>query len=186
MSLFSEDFYTDDFDQEMLDWIKSNLKISQIQGEWDVSHTKLEYYNTKGIDYFWTSNCTSHETKLTKQQFKEKIGMVTKQFTIADLKDGMVVEIDSGLPDHPNKRVIFNGGIYLGNYAVKKDMEYIVPVDDLFDSNGLLKKGILCFKYMGETIWQREPEQCPKQKQLDELYKQIDELKAKADMIKGG
>lgn len=192
MSLFSESFYTEDFDQEMLDWIKGNLKVSNPQFEWDISHTKLEYNSDRRIDYFWTGNAGTDVRKLTKQQFKKKINMPdTKQFTKADLKDGMVVTLRDG-----RQGVVFGESIErtfddIRSIGENNSLNLIsfyaqdltIKNHSIFDPKGFEIDKV---EYMGETIWQREPEENPKQKQLDELYKQIDELKTKADMIKGG
>ncbi len=72
--LFDESFCTSDYDQEMLDFIKKNLR-----------GVKLEYEAFKGylkygklLNAFWTSPLVYPCKVLTKQQFKEKIGMIGK------------------------------------------------------------------------------------------------------------
>ncbi|QDP59550.1 MAG: hypothetical protein GOVbin4162_124 [Prokaryotic dsDNA virus sp.] len=85
MNHFNESFYTDDFDQEMLDYIWENYSVSDIQYEWASSDTYLKY--SPALGYFWTCYCeNTNSVKLTKQQFKEKIGMAQKQFSKSDLK----------------------------------------------------------------------------------------------------
>lgn len=183
MNKFNGRFCTNDFDQEMLDWIAANYPVSN--DEWDVSQGYLVYGSI--ANEFWTYSKGWVALKpLTKNKFKEKIGMpYSKEFTKADLKDGMVVEVDTGRPNFPQKRAIFRGGIYTFGGLFRKDMEYITTVDSLFDKNGQVKKGIISFKYMGETIWQREPEQSAKEKRLEELYQKIYELKQQADGLRG-
>ena len=81
MKQFSESFYTDDFDQEMLDWL-----IAEGYAVWD------NHGNTPSLDRlhlrcasataFWTtSNPPTFDfgSYLTKNQFKEKIGMTDKK-----------------------------------------------------------------------------------------------------------
>lgn len=73
---FDENFCTDDYDQKMIDFINKNF--GEVRVEW----SPLEGYLKYGIvlDKFWTSDSHLHCSKniLTKQQFKEKIGMIDK------------------------------------------------------------------------------------------------------------
>jgi hypothetical protein len=99
MSYFSYRFYTDDFDQEMLNFVEKKYGLSKSQRS--VEDDYLNYGTSN--NYFWTCNGASNVCgyiKLTKQQFKEIIGMSDKKtFTKADLKDGMVVRVVSDLPN---------------------------------------------------------------------------------------
>lgn len=78
--LFDENFYTTDFDKEMMDFIESTYKCGNLQ--WNYNGNELVYGS--GIDYFWTnsfpvnSSITEYQEarELTKQQFKDKISMV--------------------------------------------------------------------------------------------------------------
>lgn len=86
---FDESFYTTDFDQEMLDYIKKigcNTEVSK--GNWKEEH-KVLFYGNK-LDVFWTDKVKrllyKPYSRLTKQQFKEKIGMIDK----VEDQDGMV------------------------------------------------------------------------------------------------
>lgn len=101
MSSFDDRFYTDDFDQEMLDYIKSEYSWDVIWFKGDDEH--LKYGSNR--DEFWTFNAyenSVHFKYLTKQQFKEKIGMIKKEiktvgFTKNDLKTGMLVVLENGM-----------------------------------------------------------------------------------------
>ena len=73
MKHFEEAFYTESFDQEMLDFIKETLRI---QNDCNLDDLYLRYGRIgKG---FWTTSTSplkSFGKHLTKNQFKEKIGM---------------------------------------------------------------------------------------------------------------
>jgi hypothetical protein len=77
MTQFNENFYTDDFDQEMLNFLKKNFKYTNELDGCPANPIYLKYSIIN--EYFWTSDYKpSHGSKqLTKQQFKEKIGMTT-------------------------------------------------------------------------------------------------------------
>ena len=84
-NLFDEGFCTTEHDRDIIDFIEKNFMVSS--GDWDFP-SKYIVYGT-GCDYFWASDNGYSEkcrTKLTKQQFKEKIGMIDKE----DKKDDMV------------------------------------------------------------------------------------------------
>lgn len=74
--LFDENFCTDDYDQKMIDFINKNF--GEVSVEWKPLEGYLKY--GIGLDKFWTSDSHLHcsENILTKQQFKEKIGMIDK------------------------------------------------------------------------------------------------------------
>lgn len=172
-------------------------------------NTRFDEYTITGVNFYthnlegFTHDCECNKNNITHlytNQFKERIGMPDAgQFTKADLKDGMVVTLRDG-----RQGIVFESYIYLieidhnGLNEVRgrrishvDDYTHELLVGEYFD--GHEQYDIVKVEYMGETIWQREPEKCPKQKQLDELYRQIDEmrdktqqLQAMADMIRGG
>ena len=80
--LFNESFCTNDYDQEMLYYINENF------GAVELEYKLFKGYLKYGVilDKFWTSDSQIHCKVLTKQQFKEKIGMIDKE----DKKDEMV------------------------------------------------------------------------------------------------
>ena len=108
MKSFNESFYTTDFDKEMIDFITSVYEVSDLQ--WDSNGDELVYGTGNG--YFWTNTFPNHRPArtilywgsepLTKQQFKEKIGMpqdnIVEESTFGkkDLVDGMFVKTRSG------------------------------------------------------------------------------------------
>ena len=94
MKYFDESFHTNDFDQEMLDFIEKNYDVDKCNG-WYVSVSLC--YHPIDKDFFVLA-CTASGNNITKQQFKEKIGMTNKgTFTKEDLVAGKhVVECRNG------------------------------------------------------------------------------------------
>ena len=80
--LFDESFCTSDYDQEMIYFISKNLRGVKIETEAFKGYLKYGYT----LNTFWTSPSAYHCEILTKQQFKDKIGMVDK----VEDKDDMV------------------------------------------------------------------------------------------------
>ena len=72
--LFDESFYTKDYDKEMLDYVKGNYTFDLESNE-GIEVTCL-YYNSVDKDFNKISITPKESKCLTKQQFKEKIGMV--------------------------------------------------------------------------------------------------------------
>ena len=102
---FNESFYTEDYDQGMLDFIEMNYNVNTL---WSLEDMFLNY--TPTLDCFWTNNYkASHFGDITKEQFKAKIGMLTEEtamenqtvqeqatFGKKDLVDGMFVKCRNG------------------------------------------------------------------------------------------
>lgn len=74
-NVFDEQFCTDDFDQEMIEFVKE-LGDFKYRGTFGDDGDKFLKYGT-GNNYFWIDNYECSHTLLTKQEFKEKIGMTT-------------------------------------------------------------------------------------------------------------
>lgn len=91
MQLFNEGFYTEDFDQEMFDFIKAQgWSLDGETGLVKASLSALHLYYGTGIEGFWTDNDENDledYEHLTKQQFKEKVGMSTPKKRIGDYID---------------------------------------------------------------------------------------------------
>lgn len=198
MSYFNEKFYTNDFDQEMLDFVEKKYGLSKNQR--DVDADFLRYGNSN--DYFWT--CNGHYSgyrKLTKQQFKHKIGMeenmTTKAFTKADLVAGKhIIELAEGsrylLVNVIDKVVGFNlqadsKGIQDTWYTyLEENLIYpyneeltVVAVYEFSEVNVYLQ----CSDSYLELIWKRE-EKSETQIQYEKLQQQITELQVQADKLK--
>lgn len=75
MKSFNESFYTEDFDQEMLDFIEANYTANCDVIGWSNLDVSLCYSDCdKG---FYLAYYISEGNKLTKEEFKRKIGMST-------------------------------------------------------------------------------------------------------------
>lgn len=194
MSYFNEKFYTNDFDQEMLDFVEKKYGLSKNQI--DVDADFLRYGNSN--DYFWT--CNGHYIgymKLTKQEFKQKIGMeenmTTKQFTKADLVAGkhvfktrsglynLVIQAQSGLGG-----VNLSGKEYFGSLtSYAGDLLHLNYNDlDIVEIYELSYPDVFgCLKEKLKSIWKRE-EKTEAQIQLEKLQQQITELQAQANKLK--
>ena len=132
MKQFSENFYTDDFDQEMLDFIdKEGYTVS---GQFcytipDVAYKYLKYCDH--MEAFWTSDAEDdYCTFLTKQEFKDKIGMKEKENTSQQSNTFTKSMLVSG--EHVVK---FRDGSYalvIGNRIV--DKSGWLPLEDLTDN----------------------------------------------------
>lgn len=202
MSLFNECFYTDDFDQEMIDYVDTlgNFTARCYIGRYS-GWSYLKYGTAN--NYFWASNATptSEYKYLTKQQFKERIGMTQKQFTKSDLKTGMVVKHRGGCC-YSNKYgglnlVVKDSFIQADEFCLicnyNQDLTSedfteldIVEVFEVLQSQYNLKN-ITSWKL--KSIWKREeklevpsPEQIEIEKiqaEMQQLNKRLGELKAK-------
>lgn len=187
---FDSWFYTEDFDQEMLDYCQKVYGLSTRQRS-----TKDEFLRYgSGNNYFWTCNDDWHNSdfeKLTKQQFKEKIGMTTKQFTKADLVAGKhVVECVN-----KNKYLVtiredgtlfglnLNRDSYLPLDGHDNNLEYrskdlsISAVYEMSSFNAFLD-----LNRNLKLVWKRE-EKTETQIQFEKLQQQIAELQDRANKL---
>lgn len=110
MKTFDENFYTEDYDQEMLDFIDSNYTADKSVRGWSNLDLIL-FYSSWDNDFYLAPDDTDDPTynKLTKAEFKQKIGMPTEEtlmeketvqeqatFGKKDLVDGMFVKCRNG------------------------------------------------------------------------------------------
>lgn len=190
MTHFNEAFYTKDYDQEMLDFVKGKYELDQQEG--NVIYLK---YGT-GNDCFWISDNVYNRcgTLLTKQQFKEKIGMVDKvfngvdssgnklNFTKDDLKDGMVVETRGRERYFVLGDTFLNGGgfqrvnefneqlLLLAEDQDEFDIVKVFTVREVFNISKLLE-------FSSHTlVWERveeTKEETPRKEKLAELQESI-------------
>lgn len=184
MKEFDESFHTNDFDREMLDFIKENYNIDTCNG-WYESVSLC--YHPLDKDFFILT-CTASGNNLTKQEFKEKIGMVNKTtFTKDDLVAGKhIVEYRDGC-----RRFVMcddyligtDGCSSLGNFdgnliSVCKSMDivkvYEITTRDTVD--GFLKHLNL------NLVWERT-EKSEAQLQYEECQAKMKELQAQLDKL---
>jgi hypothetical protein len=188
MSYFSYRFYTDDFDQEMLDFVEKKYGLSK-------SHqsVKDDYLNYgTGNNYFWTCNGASNVYdfhKLTKREFKEIVGMSDKKtFTKADLKDGMVTKYNNG-----DLRLVLGGSLRgkacgwmsLGDFDDNLShrtfgwtiAEVFSPKSEYYNLSELFDEGRLV------SIWKRPPAKTQTEIELEKLQQQIADLQAQANKL---
>lgn len=203
MSLFNENFYTDDFDQEMIDYVR-NLGSTLKRSRTDYLETKYKYLKYgSSCDYFWTNNNTvtlDEYTYLTKQQFKEKIGMTQKQFTKADLKTGMIIEFMSG----EIAQVLLNtknGDIVTGDtwfplisytdedlfeltdhYQVRIKAVYLPKNNKAFSLSEAKRDNLSQYEY--KVVWKRE-EKSAEQIEIESIQAEMDKLSQRLSELKG-
>ncbi len=131
MKSFEESFYTEDYDQEMLDFIEENYTIDYVNG-WEIK-SALVHKVHKNKEFF-VSRYTQHYgvKSLTKEQFKEKIGMTenltkkTPSYKNTFTKDMLVagkhvVEVNSSV-----------GCKELLNVAISEEGMYLQGNDSVF------------------------------------------------------
>lgn len=178
MKSFEKNFYTNDYDQEMLDFIEGNYSVDKINGWYNT--VTLNYHHTDN-DFYVSSNGISCDELLTKEQFKEKIGMTSNTsdksvfvFTKDMLKDGMFVKVDGVIYAVLGKVLCsYEMYILLEDYdeslndkreerwdiqevCVLEGEDNIAPLSYFLSGNGLT------------TIWKRPPEKTPVQKAIEE------------------
>ena len=198
MKSFNDNFYTIDFDQEMMDFIEDSYTFSDMQ--WNCNGDELVY--GVGNGYFRTNtfpenssieSTTSRHgyTKLTKQQFKEKIGMpvdtpVKEEATFSkkDLVDGMFVKCRNG------EIHIVLGGIVCDDYGFlslgqdyNEDMLFAAldgsgseyDIMEVFVKNNNQR----LYEYLSgeglKSIWKRAPSKSEKVLKLEELIRMHEE-----------
>lgn len=176
MESFEEGFYTEDYDQEMLDFIKKNYTINHVNG-WGIQCTLLHNHGEFFVSRY-DGKGRGMET-LTKEQFKKKVGMINSSsdesvFTKDMIKDGMFVKIrgdiymvlgkvlcsydryilledyDDGLNDYDQE--VWN----IQEVYILEGEDNIAPLNYFLSGNGLT------------SIWKRSPEKTPVQKAIEE------------------
>ena len=181
MRHFNECFYTDDFDQEMLDFIEENYTITPNgRNEWNVGGKFLRYYNVNG--YFWIGSAVHPNYRhLTKQQFKEKIKMTNNNdtFPVEDLKTGMILRFKNGDITMVLKGTA-NGDIFGGGLSGMNRYCSSNPVVEIYQPRSNIHFSIERFKYSFndsdyKLIWKKE-DKSDKQLRLEELERKQREL----------
>lgn len=193
---WDESFYTEDYDQEMLNFINSNYSVDYVNG-WNVQTSLCQ----RGGEFFVSRHRGYDKMisqELTKEEFKRKIGMIVEEekfagknaFSKSDLVDGMVVEI----------RVPF-GGISL--YLVKGDLllsktghNHLEDYqEDLTLTEGVSEWDIvkvytvntfrsLTLEHLNKTlIWERPPEKTQSQLKIEALQQKMESLQEEMNIL---
>lgn len=180
---FDGSFYTDDFDQEMLDFIKSNYSIDKRLPFDNTSGNYVRYDVVSNNFVVWRAMSRGY---LTKQQFKEKIGMVDKNtFTKDDLEVGKhVVECRGG-----ERFVVLDKGILLSLNGVNwgRLSHFTMELTHKCDHLDIVKvylveeKNIYICKDL-PLVWQRT-EKSEAQLKMEECQKQIKLLQEQMDKL---
>lgn len=198
MTYFEEEFYTDDFDQGMMDFIENNL-ITPCIGYWDIGDEFLKY--GIGNDYFWTSNSRIgvQNNYLTKEQFKKKIGMTKKDTNVVDkgmLKTGMIVEVKCRSLHNPSEESylamvlldtkdgdIISGGIWMDlENSIQNIQKVYQPRANLYYLTDKYSYGNSNISIKGcDLIWERPS---PEQIEIDKLESEKEVLQKKIDALK--
>lgn len=194
---FTDTFYTKDFDQEMLDFIKTKHRV------WEFSEYPFTI-NTKNSLLRYAKDGTFFVTwsregeQLTKQQFKEKIGMINKTSSTVDistLKTGMIAEL---YYPHYNERSLVmvllgteDGDIVTGESwgSLEGKLKYIDKVYQPTTNVNYLSGPQMSFnKETGlntkgcKLIWERKS---PQQLEIDKLQAEVDERMQRINELKG-
>lgn len=123
--LFDVEFYTTEHDQDIIDFIEKRLMVSP--DYWSFP-SKYIVYGT-GNDYFWTSDNSCSEkfgTKLTKQQFKEKIGMIDKEGKKDEMVSYKLIDKDGYLKSHAkNGEILHEVGSLTFQGEMSEDSELV-------------------------------------------------------------
>lgn len=187
MCYFNERFYTDDFDQEMMNFVVTKYSRAKQDWCWDKNQNFLVYGFSN--NYFWTEDSNINSDKdykyLTKQQFKEKIGMTTKTFTKADLKDGMrLINRDGNTYYLLGRNLLtYNPDAYLGNGAFNQATYITCYSDQLLNPHFKSLDIMKVIDRDDKVLFVRE-EKSETQIQFEKLQQQIEELQAQASKLK--
>ncbi len=189
MKSFDEGFYTSDYDQEMLDFIECNYNVDKING-WYVSAT-LNYHINDNDFYICAYQGSLENNRLTKEEFKRKIGMITEEeksvekgsFSKSDLVDGMFVKFADG-----EYRLVLAGNLHRGEGFCPLDSftedllfghgegDDTDIIEVLIDDGSYTLKTNLELGYGLKSIWKRPAEKTPAQLILEDLQQKMESL----------
>lgn len=182
---FDESFYTDDFDQEMMDFIvEAGCRFDNVL--W-VHIDNFLFYSIY-FDEFWT--CSGKPTRsphLTKQQFKEKIGMTTKQFTDtnltfskADLQDGDICTAVNG-----EKWYYINKQMHISAAGAEGVVSHnLLSFTEGLEYDPAKSFSIVSVERKGKIIWTKPKDSKVKQ-EIESIRKQQEELAERLKELEG-
>lgn len=185
MKKFNESFYTNDFDQEMLNFIKDNLNVTA-DGNLSTENMYLKY--GKNGKCFWThDNAPMSQlcfVYLTKNQFKEKIGMTNESqpekqegiFKLID-KEGYSARSDA------NKEFLEDYGILVdGFYYYKGRVDAEGDLMEVNDDWCLIDNLSEEFEYFEEVDCIPLPKDKPK---IEEVFVEQTDTFTKSMLVSG-
>lgn len=187
MKKFNERFHTDDYDQEMLDFIKENYNIWEDDSYPFNLNTRKKLLRYNEYNEFVVT-CYEIGEYLTKQQFKEKIGMVNKgTFTKDDLVVGKhIVECRNG-----SRYVVLEDNVLLElgdlGWEGLDDFEEDLLFDrDNSDEWDIVKVYRVQYKNIHLSkdlplVWERKS---PQQLEIDKLQAEVDERVKRINELK--
>ncbi len=198
MRSFDEGFYTEDYDQEMLDFIEENYEVDDVNG-WYVStsliHNKGEFFVSK-----YKGRATALE--LTKEEFKRKIGMIAEDekvvekntfsntFSKSDLVDGMFVRCRNGdffikLGTTLNSLTGYLDLEIYSDTLLDVDLEEDWDIVEVYQTEGkeCTLSRMLEEKYGLKSIWKRPPEKTPSQLKLESLQQKMESLQEEMNIL---
>lgn len=182
MKSFGEGFYTNDYGEDMLDFIENNYPVDREVRGWEDTNISL-CYSKEDRDFYLTGNNACHENFLTKEKFKEKIGMNSRTsdksvFTKDMLKDGMFVKVrNGGIYIKLGSRLLQEGGfLRVGNYKDNLTLTSGIDeftIDEVFSPEYESVGSITLMKCLEQqvgltSIWKRPTEKTPLQKAIEE------------------
>ena len=193
---WGEDFYTEDYDQEMLDFINSNYSADYVNG-WRVQASLCQ---RKGE--FFVSRYSGYDKmislELTKEEFKRKIGMIAEEekvveknaFSKSDLVDGMFVRCRNGdvfikLGNTLNSLTGYLDLEVYSDTSLDEDSEEDWDIVEVYQTEGkeCTISRMLEEKHGLKSIWERPPEKTQSQLKLEALQQKMVSLQEEMNIL---
>lgn len=191
---WGEAFYTEDYDQEMLDFIETSYPINTLCNLDDIF---LNYAPAVGC--FWTDNYKpDHGSSMEKEEFKRKIGMVVEEgevvgkntFSKSDLVDGMFVSCRNGdvftkLGNTLNSLTGYLDLEVYSNTLLDEDSEEDWDIVEVYQTEGkeCTISRMLEEKHGLNSIWKRPPEKTQSQLKLEALQQKMESLQEEMNIL---
>jgi len=199
---WGEAFYTEDYDQEMLDFIEENYEVDKETNGWKTFEPYLGYSSEDNDFYIANNFYEALMTILTKEEFKRRIGMIVeeekvvdktvfnKTFSKSDLVDGMFVKFADG-----EYRLVLAGNLHrsegfcpldsftedlLFGHGEGDDTDI---VEVLTDEGSYTLKTNLELGYGLKSIWKRPPEKTQSQLKLEALQQKMEALQEEMNIL---
>jgi hypothetical protein len=193
---WDESFYTEDYDQEMLNFINSNYSVDYVNG-WKVQTSLCQ----RGGEFF-VSRRNGYDKmisrELTKEEFKRKIGMVIEEekvadkdaFSKSDLIDGMFVMCRNGdvflkLGNTLNSLTGYLDLEVYSNTLLDEDSEEDWDIVEVYQIEGkeCTISRMLEEKHGLKSIWKRPLEKTQPQLKLEDLQQKMEALQEEMNIL---